>query len=162
MSINTAMGRYFQLAPEQLKAAKVNSLRCPKGCELAKTLEFDGHRAMLVYATTRNVVTKLTPDGVNATAPRTHGISRRAIEVMPPSQMLDALATSRVRESELEQLYRESGQPLGKLAYLATLDDFEADYSPNRFARCSHISGYLDKTHYFATGYKITIESLPQ
>src|SRR5699024_12407501 len=76
MSLATAMGRWFQIAPNKLKDLTTSELRCGKhGCLLASTVGFDWqgrtHRVVIVHAHTTNKLLKHgQPEGVNATARR--------------------------------------------------------------------------------------------
>ena len=154
MSINTALGRYFQLAPQQLKAHTKAEIRCAKrGCLLASVVVFEWQaqtrRDLLVHVNTTDRLTKHgQPDGPNATAPRSRraGLTVETLAAMTPGEVLDALHNGELSEANLEALFRNSGGNVKRLAYLATPDDFNG-FSPNRFARCDHVSGYLTREH---------------
>ena len=164
MSTATALGRYFQLAVNQRKDHTVAELRCAqRRCLLASVLAFErqGHtrRAVLVQAHTNALLTKQgKPDGVNATAPREAypGLTVDVLDDMAPAEVLDLLHSGQLKEAHLEALFRHSGGNLARLAYVATAEDFKAKRSPNRFARCDHISGYL-KPDVFNTTAKTTL-----
>lgn len=151
MSTATALGRYLQLATNQRKDHTVAELRCAeRRCLLASVLAFEWqghtHRAVLVQVHTNALLTKQgKPDGVNATAPREAypGLTVDVLDDMAPAEVLDLLHSGQLKEAHLEALFRNSGGNLARLAYVAVAEDFKAEHSPNRFARCDHISGYL-------------------
>lgn len=155
---NVALGRYFQIAPQQLKDCTTAEIRCAKrGCLLASVVEFDWHsdhlRLVVVQANTTNAITKNgQPDGPNATAPRSMraGLTMEAVQAMTPGCMLDALQSGEITGAELEGLFRHSDVNVARIAYVATRDDFTG-YSPNTFTRCDHMSGYLGVEHFNAT-----------
>ena len=159
MSLNTALGRYFQLAVNQRKEHTVAELLCAhRRCLLASVVVFDwqGHprRAVLVQAHTNALLTKNgQPEGVNATAPRDFypGLTTELLEGMKPGEVLDLLYAGQLKEAHLEHLYRASGGNLARIAYIATADDFTGRTDLNRFTRCDHISGYLPPNSYNTT-----------
>lgn len=159
MSLNTALGRYFQLAVNQRKEHTAAELLCAhRRCLLSSVLVFDwqGHprRAILVQAHTNALLTKNgQAEGVNATAARDFypGLTTQLLEDMPPGEVLDRLYAGQLKEAHLEHLYRNSGGNLARIAYIATADDFTGRTDPNRFTRCDHISGYLPPNSYNTT-----------
>lgn len=155
MSTATALGRYLQLAVNQKKDHTVAELRCAhKRCLLASVLEFDARRVVLVQAHTNSLLTKKKnqPLGPNALAPQETypGLTAELLDQMPPGEVLALLESGELREAHLEALFRHSGGNVARLAYVAEKDDFKG-YSPNRFTRCDHISGYLKPEAFNAT-----------
>src|SRR5699024_8814424 len=112
-------------------------LRCDKhGCLLASTVVFPwqgrAHRVVIVHAHTTNKLLKHgQPEGVLATARRERypGLTAEVLQDMEPGEVLDFLSSGQLTEANLEVLYRESGRHLGRISYMATVDDFKADYS---------------------------------
>ena len=167
MSVNTALGRYFQLAPEQRKAHTKAEIRCAKRrCLLASVIEFEWNdktqRVLLVQADTTNRLKQQGQmEGPNAAAPRLEpvGLTTEAVRAMSPGEVLDQLASGKLTAANLEFLFRNSGTPARRLAYVATAADFDG-YSPNVFTRCDHVSGYLDRTHLNTTERNFLVDSL--
>ena len=169
MSLATAMGRWFQIAPNKLKDLTTSELRCDKhGCLLASTVGFDWqgrtHRVVIVHAHTTNKLLKHgQPEGVNATARRERypGLTAEVLQDMEPKEVLDLLYGGQLTEANLEAAYRESGGHLGRISYMATVEDFKAKHSPNLLAVCNHGSIVLNMEDFNRTK-KVTRISLPK
>lgn len=166
MSMATALGRYFQIADNQLKAHTVATVRCPKrGCILANVLKIDGQRFLLVHAHTKaKLVKKGQPEGANATAPRElkPGLTVEVVKSLSPEALLEALRVGDITEANLEALYRHAGGNVARIAYLATKEEFQYKHSPDLFARCDHYSGYLPKSALDVARWSITVDELTE
>lgn len=160
MSVQTAIGRFYQLNPAALKADRVSEIRCNRGCRLATIVEIDGKRAMIVHA---HLTNQAGPDGVNATA---KGVRPRAgvlaeIQSMTGTEAWQALAAGTLTEEQLEGLHREHGDPR-QISYLATAADAEQVNSWT-FTRCKHLAGYLSTEHYRHDSRKpLIVRDLPR
>lgn len=164
MSMATALGRYFQIADNQLKAHTVSTVRCPKrGCILANVLQIDGQRFLLVHVHSKDQLVKNgQPEGANATAPRElkPGLTADDVRNLSPAEVLEAFRVGEITEANLEALYRQTGGNVARIAYLATKEEFKYKRSPDLFARCDHYSGYLPKSALDMTQRSITVDKL--
>lgn len=157
MSLNTAIGRYFQLAPDQLKAVKRTEYRCNvKGCRLGTVVEFSSYRLLIAHASTTSV------GEVNASAPAEalEGLTVQEVRSWSPGEFLERLEARDVREVNLEHLYRMSGGDMRQIWYAADETDLQRR-SENTFARCRHLRGFFGAEHYaWRPERKVIVSSL--
>jgi hypothetical protein len=160
MSWQTAVGRFYQLSPEALKAERIAEVRCNRGCLLATVVQLAGERVLIVHAHT---TTSLPPTGANATAPTdttdADALAER-IATMSGTDLFEALRAGEVTEAQLEGLYRERGD-LRQISYLATREDAERRNNWT-FCRCRHTRGYLGFPEFNYSGKRpLRVSRLP-
>lgn len=147
MSWQTAVGRFYQLNPDALKAERLAEIRCNRGCLLATAVQLAGKRVMIVHTHT---TTSLPPTGVNAAAPtditNADALAKR-IATMTGADLFEALRTGEITEAQLEGLYRAT-EDLRQISYLATRADMLSGGNEWTFTRCKHVRGYLTAEHY--------------
>ncbi|MGP9611562.1 hypothetical protein ACT3TD_14575 [Corynebacterium sp. AOP36-E1-14] len=147
MSWQTAVGRFYQLNPEALKAERLAEVRCNRGCLLATAVQLAGERVTIVHTHTTN---SLPPTGVNAAAPtdttNADALAKR-IATMTGTDLFEALRAGEITEAQLEGLYRATGD-LRQISYLATRADMLSGGNAWTFTRCKHVRGYLTAEHY--------------
>lgn len=146
MSWQTAVGRFYQLNPEALKAERTAEIRCTRGCLLATAVTLAGERVFVVRAHTTTVL----PGGAMATAPVEDLDNRDAGEALSArvsgwsgTDVLEALKAGNVTEAALEGLYRSTGGDMRQLAYVATRADLMTGGNEWVYTRCRHVRGYL-------------------
>jgi hypothetical protein len=162
MSWQTAVGRFYQLNPDALKAERLAEVRCNRGCLLATAVQLAGERVMIVHTHT---TTSLPPTGVNATAPtdttNADALAKR-IATMTGTDLFEALRAGEITEAQLEGLYRATGD-LRQISYLATRADMLSGGNEWTFTRCKHVRGYLTAGHYnHSRNRPLKVSTLPQ
>lgn len=160
MSWQTAVGRFYQLNPEALKAERLAEVRCNRGCLLATAVQLAGERVMIVHTHTTN---SLPPTGVNAAAPtdttNADALAKR-IATMTGTDLFEALRAGEITEAQLEGLYRATGD-LRQISYLTTRKDAERRNNWT-FCRCRHIRGYLGLPEFDYSGKRpLRVSRLP-
>lgn len=162
MSWQTAVGRFYQLNPDALKAERLAEVRCNRGCLLATAVQLAGERVMIVHAHT---TTSLPPTGANATAPadatNADALAER-LTTMTGTDLFEALRAGEITEAQLEGLYRATGD-LRQISYLATRADMLSGGNEWTFTRCKHVRGYLTAEHYnHSRNRPLRVSTLPQ
>lgn len=162
MSWQTAVGRFYQLNPDALKAERLAEVRCNRGCLLATAVQLAGERVMIVHTHT---TTSLPPTGVNAAAPtdttNADALAKR-IATMTGTDLFEALRAGEITEAQLEGLYRATGD-LRQISYLATRADMLSGGNEWTFTRCKHVRGYLTAEHYnHSRNRPLKVSTLPQ
>lgn len=165
MSWQTAVGRFYQLNREALKAERTAEIRCNRGCLLATAVTLAGERVMIVRVHTTSVL----PGGAMATAPVEDLDNRDAEDPLSArvsgwsgTDALEALKTGNVSEAELETVYRATGGDVRQLAYVATRADLMTGGNEWTYARCRHIRGYLGPEHWNHGGKRpLKVATLP-
>lgn len=165
MSWQTAVGRFYQLSPEALKAERTGEIRCSRGCLLATAVQLAGERVMIVRAHTTTVL----PGGAMATAPVEDLDNRDAGEALSArvsgwsgTDVLEALKAGNVTEAALEGLYRSTGGDMRQLAYVATRADLMSGGNAWTYTRCRHVRGYLGPEHWNHAGRRpLRVNYLP-
>lgn len=168
MSWQTAIGRFYQLNPEALKAERTGEIRCSRGCLLATAVQLAGERVLIVRAHT----TTALPGGAMATAPVEDLDNRDAedaedalsarVSGWSGTDALEALKAGNVTEAELEALFRSTGGDVRQLAYVATRADLMSGGNAWTFTRCRHVRGYLGPEHWNNAGRRpLKVATLP-
>lgn len=165
MSWQTAVGRYFQLNPEALKAERTAEIRCSRGCLLATAVTLAGERVLIV----RMHATSALPGGAMATAPVEDLDDRDRRDALSVclrgwsgTDALGELKAGNVTEAELEGLYRATGGDARQLAYAATRADLMTGGNEWTYTRCRHVRGYLGPEHWNHGGKRpLKVDRLP-
>lgn len=160
MSWQTAVGRYFQLNPEALKAERTGEIRCNRGCLLATAVTLAGERVLIVRVHT----TSALPGGAMATAPVEDAEDALSVRLRGWSgtDALTELKAGNVTEAELEALFRSTGGDMRQLAYVATRADLMSGGNEWTYTRCRHVRGYLGPEHWNYAGRRaLKVATLP-
>ena len=141
MSWQTAVGRFYQLNPDALKAERTAEIRCTRGCLLATAVQLAGERVLIVRVHT----TSALPGGAMATAPVEDAEDALSVRLRGWSgtDALTELKAGNVTEAALEALFRSTGGDVRQLAYVATRADLMSGGNEWVYTRCRHVRGYL-------------------
>lgn len=153
MSLRTALGRYFQLAPEQLKAYRRTEYRCRvKGCRLGTIVEFSSYRLLICHVHATRVGT------VNdyATALPLEGLTVAEVQSWSPLELLERVDNGAVTGAHLEWLYRAGGGDMRQIWVAADGTDLETR-NRETFARCRHVRGHFGAEHYLRHERRILV-----
>lgn len=165
MSWQTAIGRFYQLNPDALKAERTGEIRCSRGCLLATAVQLAGERVLIVRVHT----TSALPGGAMATAPVEDLDDRDAEDALSArvsgwsgTDALGELKAGKLTEAALEGLYRSTGGDVRQLAYVATRADLMTGGNEWTYTRCRHVRGYLGPEHWNHGGKRpLKVATLP-
>lgn len=160
MSWQTAIGRFYQLNPEALKAERTGEIRCSRGCLLATAVTLAGERVFIVRVHT----TSALPGGAMATAPVEDAEDALSVRLRGWSgtDALGELKAGNVTEAALEAVYRATGGDVRQLAYVATRADLMSGGNEWTYTRCRHVRGYLGPEHWNNAGRRpLKVATLP-